>query len=326
MPVPAPGADDFTVLALSTYDGSGQTVHPDIAVGPDGPVLVITPYPFGNSSYENPSLYVTDGSRWFAPPGVSNPLVRPRSGYLSDPDLVYVPDTQEWWLYYREADEQNIIWVVRSNDRLRWSAPVEVARAPNHEIVSPTVVRRSANDWLMWAVNGGSGCTAPRGTVELRRSTDGLHWSSPMAVVLPPSNGLTPWHIDVQWMDALGEYWALYNAKEAGSCTTPALYLATSRDGMTWATYPTPVLSKGADPAIADIVYRSTFWYDAESDVVTFWYSGARYDGNNYAWATVTQQRPRAALLADVSRAIPDRALASMYARRVGVPPLMIGP
>ena len=42
----------------------------------------------------------------------------------------------------------------------------------------------------------------------------------------------------------------------------PALYLATSADGRTWKTYPSPILARGTTPLFTDIVYRSTFAYE----------------------------------------------------------------
>ena len=53
-----------------TYDGSGQAVHPAFVRLPaawngDPFRLVATPYPGGNASYENPSLYTGSvASRW----------------------------------------------------------------------------------------------------------------------------------------------------------------------------------------------------------------------------------------------------------------------
>jgi hypothetical protein len=46
----------------------------------------------------------------------------------------------------------NIIYLIRSSDGLHWSEPVELFRAPNHQIVSPTVVRQGRGDWWMWSV------------------------------------------------------------------------------------------------------------------------------------------------------------------------------
>lgn len=316
--------DVIQPLVLSTYDGSGQTVHPDyVAAGPEwtrsADYLFITPYPNGNATFENPSVYDSpDLLRWTAPSGVTNPIASPAEGYYSDPDGVFVPERNELWLYFRQVTSENIIRLTRSADGIHWSSPVIVAHAPNHEIISPTIVRRSPTDWLMWSVNGNVGCTGLNTTVELRRSSDGVTWSAPTTVALSQS-GLYPWHIDVEWIPSRNEFWALYNTKTPGSCTTSAVYLGTSGDGVRWTTYPSPVLTHGAIPEFQDVVYRSTLSYDEASDAVTIWYSGARYESGNYIWRSAVQRRLRADLFATIA-ATPSRAAAQTPDRVV--PPL----
>lgn len=297
--------DVIATLNLKTYDGSGQTVHPDfVTTAGEWPgaheYLLITPYPNGNAGYENPSVFESaDALHWTIPADVTNPIVTPANGYSSDPDAVYVAERSELWLYFREVASENVVRLTTSRDAMHWSAPVTVAHAPNHELISPTVVRRGASEWLMWAVNGNEGCAGATAKVELRRSSNGIDWSGPQTVDLVQP-GLWPWHIDVEWIPARGEFWAMYNVKTAGSCATDAVYLATSTDGIHWTTYPSPVLTRGAVPALQDIVYRSTFAFDPVLDEITIWYSGARYDGRVYNWASAVQRRRRADLFAQI--------------------------
>lgn len=296
-------------IALATYDGSGQVVHPDIVVPPfdgldDRPRLAITPYPWGNANFENPSLFEGNGrDTWTVPAGLTNPTVKPSGGYLSDPDIMWVADRRELWLYYRHVNADNEILLTASGDGVRWGASRVVVRAPNHQAVSPTVVRRSANEWLMWTVNAGAaGCASASTTVELRRSVDGGAWASPTTVTLSQP-GVFPWHLEVQWIPALGEYWALFNGKIAGSCTTDAVYIATSSDGVVWRTFRSPVLRRGAIPEFADVVYRATFAYDAERDLVSLWHSGARFTSRGYEWHAAYERRRRDDLFNAVGRA-----------------------
>ena len=100
------------------------------------------------------------------------------------------------------------------------------------------------------------------------------------------------------WLD---QYWALYPSKQSGNCFTRAIFLSTSTDGINWTTYPTPVLVSGELSALADIVYRSTFRYLAETDEVRFWFSGATAVDNTYDWRTVLQRRRRSDVLARIS-------------------------
>jgi hypothetical protein len=295
-------------IPFATFDGSGQVVHPDVATPPfegldDRPRMAITTYPGGNANFENPSFFYGEArDAWRIPAGLTNPVVRPSAGYLSDPDLVWLPDRREFWLYYRQVNTDNEILVAASSDGVRWGASRAVVRASNHQAVSPTVVRRSASDWLMWTVNSGPvGCSSSSTTVELRRSGDGVSWSSPTTVALSQP-GVFPWHIDVQWIAARGEYWAMFNAKVAGSCTTSALYLATSTDGVTWKTYSSPVLRRGAIPEFADVVYRATFAYEADRDLVSIWHSGATSTARGYEWHAAFERRRRDELFAAVGR------------------------
>lgn len=295
-------------MPVVTYDGSGQAVHPDYAHLPaswagDPLRLVATPYPAGNATLENPSLFTgTDGIDWAVPQRVSNPLVRPDVGYLSDPDILYDPDAGELRIYYRKVTTENEIWMIRSTNGSTWSIPVPIVHAPNHFIVSPSVVRRSANDWLMWSVNSGAiGCGARSTTVELRRSTDGISFSAPETATLSDPDGF-PWHIDVEWIASLGQYWAVYPVKVSGSCTTDRLRLATSTDGLHWQSYPSPVLTRGASEELNDVVYRSSLAYDETTGDVTLWYSGAMLADGAYSWHLAWERLPRTELFSRVNQ------------------------
>jgi hypothetical protein len=304
-------------LRLGTFDGSGQLVHPDIARVPRGwaparRFLAVTPYPGGDVTRELPSIYQSgDPTEWVAPDGLTNPVVRPWRGYLSDPDLVFEPRRRELWMYYRHVSKRNSVFLTVSGDGTHWSKPVRLLSAPNHEIVSPAVVRVGDGNWHMWAVNaGGSGCRSETTTVDHRTSTDGLHWSAPHRVDVSGPNALPPWHIDVVWVAEIQEFWALYNEKPAFSCATPALRLSTSKDGITWTQHPTPVLRAGVTREFKDIVYRSTLDYDARTDMVTLWYSGARVDDDTWTWSAAVERRSRADLFLMIDTPEPARRTA----------------
>jgi hypothetical protein len=304
-PKPRP-REGVSPIVAPTYDRSGETVHPDFAAAPDwwhhdGPdYLGITPYPDGDASKENPSLFHGAFDQWAVPDGGPNPVLLPSGGYFSDPDVLFNADTREIWMYFRHVDRGNVIRLMRSSDGVHWLAPRVVVQGPSHTIVSPAIVRRGTGDWLMWSVNSGAaGCNARVTTLELRRSADGLTWTAPETVDMPPPpSGLMPWHIDVQWIPSRSEFWAVYNAKDDSNCGTTALYFATSPDGVHWTTRATPILVAGAVAELNDIVYRTTFDFDASAGQITFWYSGARRGGRGMIWSTMVEQRPVAALFA----------------------------
>lgn len=296
-------------LDLRTYDGSNQAVHPDYAapVAPWGRryfYLALTPYPHGTSTHENPSLYASlDGVKWKAAPNAPMPLAQPKEGHLSDPDVVHAPGRNELFLYYRQAGPTDRIFLTRSTDGARWTLPHPLFDGPRSGVLSPAVGRRRTGDWRMWSINAGRGCQDSTTSVELRRSSDGVNWTAPERVTLPNPPGQFAWHIDVAWIPSRAEYWALFPVKAPGTCATTAVFLATSVDGVTWKTLPSPVLTAGTIPEFADVVYRSTFAYDAQRDVVTLWYSGARRRDGIYTWRTAAQQRVRIELFASAARA-----------------------
>lgn len=308
---PPPPPSPVQLLTLSTFDGSGQAVHPDAVVTPvswgsSEIELFATPYPNGNPAFENPSLYSKHSAlEWPVPPGVTNPIAQPSDGYLSDPDEVFNPATNELWLYYRSVTTENQILLIRGRSPTAWTAPRLVVSGINHTVVSPTVVRRAAGDWMMWSVNSGTaGCAGPSTTVEFRTSVDGITWSAPTTTDLTEPLGFA-WHIDVQWIPSRAEFWALYNVKIPGSCTTSTLHFAKSVDGIHWQVQPGPVLSRGVIPAFADIIYRASLLYDAASDQITLWYSGARFDGHSYTWRIATENMGLPAFLDRVTTPLP---------------------
>jgi hypothetical protein len=299
-----PGVIPLTAIELTTYDGSGQVVHPDILAnlgGSGGYWLAITPYPQGDAKHENPSFYQSgSGLTWTVPEGLLNPIAKPAAGHFSDPDLVRDPVSGELRIYFRQvAGGNNVILLTSTADGVNWTIPLEVARAASHRIVSPAVVAGApAGAWQMWSVNAGSaGCSAAATTVERRRSADGVTWEPPELVNLAHP-GAVIWHLDVRWVPERQQYWALYTIYAAGgSCVTPRLHLATSPDGVEWTPYAVPVLAKGALPEFRDVVYRSTFVYDGAAGLVRFWYSGAAFTAGQYVWRAALDARPADGLL-----------------------------
>jgi hypothetical protein len=250
--------------------------------------MALTPYPNSDSRVENPSIFGSaTGDEWATPNGVTNPLEKTSRGYLSDPDLVFDPSADELRLYYREVvethhrhehpkHEADNLYMTRSSDGLHWSDPLALTSDPGRFVVSPSVARRVDGDWKLWSVDAGRrGCNARQTTLLLRGSADGIHWSeaSPVTFTQP---GYLPWHLDVQWVPQLNSYWALVAAYPRGkTCTETSLFLATSGDGVTWTTYPSPVLARGAVPQFSTNVYRSTFAVDPDGESLTIWLTGA---------------------------------------------------
>jgi len=315
--IPSPIAISPALIQTPTYDGSGELVHPDAVVFPERWKgrrywVSATPYPTGNPKYENPSIY--EGYRatqMFVPTGVNNPLATPGplGGYLSDPDMLYDPDRDQLRMYFRHTtSESDQILVMTSENGVQWSTAQPVLTGSRYGIISPAIVRESASSWRMWSVSAiAQGCYSLPGEMELtqRRSNDGMAWGDPKPVNLRVP-GRVPWHLDVQYVAAKREYWALIAAYPEGtSCSRTSIYFARSVDGTDWSVAPTPLLGPYEFAPLNDLVYRSTFHYHEASDAVSVWFSGARLGDGGFHFATASARYPYAELIRRVGNASP---------------------
>jgi hypothetical protein len=303
-----------TLISVATYDGTGQAVHPDAVVFPDSwrgrrYWVSATPYPLGNAKFENPSIYQGYRARQMSvPTGAKNPLAVPGSlgGYLSDPDMLYDPDRDQLRLYYRQTTESaDLLFLMTSDNGVQWSTPVRVFTGDRYGLISPAIVRESATAWRMWSVSAvPQGCYSLRTETELtqRRSDDGIAWGAaePVNLRIP---GNVPWHLDVQYVAAKQEYWALIAAYPDGtSCSRTAIYFARSSDGTEWTVAPTPLLGPNEFGPMNDLVYRSSFHYHEGSDAISVWFSGASVGDGGFHMAMASARYPYADFLRKVGR------------------------
>jgi uncharacterized protein YjdB len=278
-------------LFVPTYDGGNQSVHPSVVYFKNGwngykYWMVSTPYPFYNDSLENPSVNASnDGVNWEVPAGLKNPLATvPSLGHNCDPELFYNAKTNELWIYYLEANDVNTTYVkfLKSSNGVTWTTPKTIITDSRsaYETISPTVDYNSVTrTYYMWSVNLGVETNGSQDNyLELRTSTDGVNWSAPTKL---PSMVMMPyeeiWHIYIRYIPAYKQYWCIFAAYpdggDGGSDTI--LYFARSTDGINWQTWPNqPILSKGVSGAWDEgNVYRSSFIYYPESDLIKIWYS-----------------------------------------------------
>ena len=312
--------NDRDVLTIPTYEYAGKTpnnvTHPDVLdftkiKGANGNVLntwggyrywmAVTPNQESNSQFENPCLAASnDGIIWVVPTGIENPLSKvkeePAQTHNCDNDVIYDPVSNELWVYYIwERDnprgtpsELRRIKVRENNGSFTVDEKETLTQSSyQYDMQSPAVVRKSANEWLMWSNNsdqnsGNIGWNNQNGFIELRRSNDGNTWSAPESlkttlVLKGEAKDYIPWHLDVQWVESENEYWGLFCAyPQGGDSRATDLLLGTSKDGVTWKTYPKPILTPRSGQWDQNFIYRSTFVYDHEKDVLDIWYSGGK--------------------------------------------------
>ena len=270
------GISTSTRLKVPTYDGSGQLVHPDVLVEqtPDGTraVMAITPYPYSNNRFENPSLVQSeDGTKFTAFAGASNPLVpAPPIDHNDDPDLRRDPATGDYELLYLETmrpDLQTLV-ALRSRDLVSWTrrdAIVYDLSRGEPFIVSPAAIVGNDGRTHLFYVDNLAMTTAITSLV----SADGMTWDPTIATrVAIDLGGVTAWHIDV--IRGAHGYGMLISGFDA-EFVHQNLYLATSPDLITWTFQPTPLLAY-ADPELeVASLYRSTGLVSGNTLVV--WYS-----------------------------------------------------
>ncbi len=282
----------LTELKVTTFDGSGQAVHPDVVRFPTAwngweYWMTMTPFPGGNEAYENPSILVShDGIAWTVLPGLAKPLARtpPQGGYNSDPDLSYDGSNNRLVLLYREVTTtQNKIWTRTSTDGVHWTNAVLAFVRPNHSMISPTVAFGPTGTPTLWYVDAGPKSCAERTThvmMERAAASSALSPASPDAGWTAPKLNLSQskkniWHMDVTWIAERKEYWATYVAYPGHNCWGQDLFFARSSDGVTWTTYAIPFLRHEEASWTASTLYRASVMYDASRDAIQFFVSGS---------------------------------------------------
>jgi len=312
VPSPAPATEllEHAVhpMVTPTYEGSGQAVEPDVLWVPESWHgyefwMVMTPYPCGDETHENPSLLAShDGQTWETPrsggataPAPLVPHHESCSNYTysnSDPSIVLAGDTLSiyyfvtWWRgpgggtteLRRIASVDGVHWTSGDSAAVLWSQP--------NYVLSPTIVHDDRG-WKMWYVRTSS-CGSHASQIRERTSVDGLNWplENDHPVTVDGDHG-SPFHLTVR--RAGNDYVMLYVTYPAdGDCgQAGTLYYAESPDGRTWHAQSSPALSPTLHPRDWDgmVIYRSTFvgrypnisvWYSAYGDSTCLGCGGTR--------------------------------------------------
>lgn len=257
---------DTPRLDLPTYDGSDQVVHPDVLVEPDRFIMAMTPYPYSNDRFENPSIVVGSDGITFAPLGPEPIVPPPPHDHNDDPDLRRDPRTGEYELLYLETErpERETVVALDSPDLIGWTrrdALVDDLTVPDPFIVSPAAIDVGGETHMFFVNAAGN-------QLETLATGDGtwdLRTATPVAI---DTGAMHPWHVDVI---PAGSAFALLISGFTDSFEHQNLYLATSTDLASWTLAPAPLLD-AADPALGvESLYRSTGVISGDRLVV--WYS-----------------------------------------------------
>jgi hypothetical protein len=275
-------------LHVTTPDGSGQLVHPDVVYIPEGFCgyrfwMAVTPYPYCRDRFENPVIRASnDGLSWCALDGASDPLLpapMPRHLHHADPDLVF--DGSRLLLFYvirNKLDRWTDFMLIESSDGRHWSAPKLIYR--EWSCVCPAVVRAvvgSGSRWHMWYVPFEPESGPQRSRLCLRVSDTPYQFHTAEETVCSLDvPGHVIWHIDIIAVDR--GYEALVSAFAKGKNPTRCrVFHAASPDGVHFElTSPGPLIKPSLLGWDNRAIYRSTFVKERDGSY-KIWYSGASW-------------------------------------------------
>jgi hypothetical protein len=301
-------------LSIPTYDGSGQVNHPSVIdflneYGIDEWSgyrywMVLTPYPYSRDHFENPSLYAShDGLTWVVPQNITNPLDTAPGGwdkgFLNDPDMIYNPDTDQLWVYYRFANHDILrMQLIQINPDLSMTKPVIIMEQPDwrqsdNRTRSFCIFRECSDRWHMW---GCGGEVRPPYNTYYFQSNDGIIWGDPRPVInqngLEPFQalGLSNWHMSgkpnknerrVEFL----VYSTINNPlqRHLSKSKNPIVYMECSFDSPTLFNTPvgSPVLLSSKSGWDSGHLYRCSFQIidDGCRYIYKIWYSATGSDG-----------------------------------------------
>ncbi len=180
-------------ILLNTYDGSGQAVHPSLVRFQNNLYMALTPYPYGEEWYENPSLYCYTENGWKAIRSIFPAVIPNNMGqeHYSDPCL-YIEKTSISLIFRkcerRASGKKEILYLMSSTDGESWSLPRIILEGKENQLISPAI----ANDklWCVESIDEKSVLAV----YDFNQGSIGQH----AAVDANVPNGWRIWHIDIQ--------------------------------------------------------------------------------------------------------------------------------
>jgi len=230
-------------LRVPTYDGSDQSVHPDITRWNGQYVLAVTPYPYGMGEYENPCVYRSADLNVFHPV-CAQPLAFPQKHsygcHLSDPCILTYENRLT--CFYRESarvsgGEISTVWMTQYNELAdAWDTPREVVSATDDLLLSPAMVVSADGSCYSFHINSAA-------ELILSQLDSDCRMCNPQKVsCLDIPKGYAPWHIAVAYQETLDKQQnnseaqlGLFLLRSATNQPVFRLYLASSEGlGKPW--------------------------------------------------------------------------------------------
>lgn len=244
-----------TNLSISTYDGSGQQVHPSVlycATAWNGYkyLMAMTPYPQGNNNYENPSMrYSNNMITWEQITGQPDPIIAAPanlSDFHADPNI-YLNDSA-LHLFYTFNNGTIYNYHTTTTDGITWTTPIYMIGLNN--VVSLSFLFNGSG-WEAW------GITYPGRVIKHYTTSDLITWTEGDPIFGVDISGYTPWHPEVKLYD--GQYQMLLLEGDGNR-----LFYLNSTNGIEWcADENNPVLTGSGNGTAKwdEMLYKSSFIY-----------------------------------------------------------------
>jgi hypothetical protein len=212
-----------TIVPLTTYDGSGQNIHPStVDTGVAGwngyrYWMANTPYPYGNGLYERPSLWASnDGLNWEIPAGLTNPAI---DDVWADTELYFEAGTM-----YMTVIQNGKLLMSKSTDAVTWSALSTVYDGgTSYFPVSPSMIKIGTDYFIYWVDNK---TPTDRRIRRITSATPDGTYGTLEEITLTKPTGIQWWHMGI--MEYGGN---IYICAGAGST---GIVIAKSADGLTF--------------------------------------------------------------------------------------------
>ena len=239
-------------IVLSTYDGSGETIHPSVVYFENGwngykYWMANTPLPGSQanpSAFENPCIWASnDGVAWVLPNGLINPIVpTPYTGFNSDTDMIFDATSNKLYVIWKENSNGARIKMISSSDGVIWGdiKTVLTPIADETECISPSIIKVGSVFFIYYVyyLTSASDLTK-RGIRRVSSGTiDGIYGNR-QEIVAPRTQRRAWWHMDVERIN--GAF--IIVASESHESSTGDIFTLSSIDGIDFKLDSSPLIT-----------------------------------------------------------------------------------
>ncbi|MEJ5055260.1 hypothetical protein [Sphingobacterium sp. MYb382] len=209
--------------------------------------MAITPYPGGDSQYENPHIFHSvDGNNWMEPAGGINPITPCPEGVAYNSDVNLLLDNKKLLCYYRKSSfpTDRSLLVTETTDGQRWTDDKLVCQWPfkGIDMIAPSVIKDN-DKYYTYAISTGEPIAGNYfNEIAIRRIVSSSPNQYPDLIRdvnyvkinvknRPWGSGQDPWHLEVR---KVGQLWMMLvtSTRHGGYGSSGSLYLGYSLNGI----------------------------------------------------------------------------------------------